>query len=77
MIKTTELGKYEPAQNNRNLGRGVTYKDLHGGKSQHGVIKSWNDETIFVVFKCDNNWGRYSEYTGESCNPHDLFWGWI
>ena len=47
---------------------------VHGikGKIIPGKIKSWNDEYIFVVFNCDNNWGNWMNYTAEACYPQDL-----
>ena len=39
---------------------------------QLGKIKSWNDKWIFVVWKCDNNWKQYYNYTGCATDPKEL-----
>ncbi len=38
-----------------------------------GRIKSWNDNKIFVVYNCGNEWKEYKKYTASSTNPEDLF----
>jgi hypothetical protein len=45
------------------------------GRPEVGKIKSWNDTFIFVVYKCDDNWDRYQDYTGCATNPGDLVYG--
>ena len=54
------------------LGLMVWYRTGIGGEVIPGKIKSWNDKYIFVVFKCDNNWVEWMNYTGEACKPEDL-----
>ncbi len=39
---------------------------------EEGKIKSWNDKFIFVVYKCDNQWHRFEDFTGQATNPEDL-----
>lgn len=41
-------------------------------KPQYGRIKGWNEEDIFVVFKCDGHWATYYNYTAEAVAPHKL-----
>lgn len=53
------------------IGRWVCYTAPHGAKEK-GRIKSWNDKFIFVVYKCDNNWNMFQNYTGCATNPEDL-----
>lgn len=42
------------------------------GELEKGKIKSWNDNFIFVVYKCDNQWDRFQDYTGCATSPDDL-----
>lgn len=46
---------------------------------ENGIIKSLNDsQTIaWVVYKCNNDWNHYMNYTGQSTNIQDLNKGWI
>lgn len=53
------------------IGKWVVYTDVLGSK-EYGRLKSYNRTNIFVVFKCNNNWDDYQNYTGCSCNPNDL-----
>ena len=55
------------------IGRRVIYKT--GFKNEEGKIKSWNDEWIFVVYHCDNQWDRFQDFTAIATFPEDLvFW---
>jgi len=63
MIKLNELTKND-------VGRWVIYND--GFKEGKGKIKSWNEYNIFVVYKCNNEWDKYQDYTGCSTSPKDL-----
>ena len=48
------------------------------GEKENGIIKSINDiGTIFVVYKCNNEWSNYKNYTGCATNENDLKKGWI
>jgi hypothetical protein len=51
------------------IGRWVTYHDPPHGTPEIGRLKSWNNETVFVVFKCAGNWDRFQDYTGQGCDP--------
>lgn len=53
-------------------GRPVQYQSLDGTMIENGVIKSWNDTLVFVVFHCNNDWGRYQNYTAQGCLPDYL-----
>ena len=65
-INITDLTK-------KDIGRWVAYTSLFGDEEK-GRIKSWNDKYIFVVYKCDNNWDRFQDYTGAATKPEDLTW---
>ena len=39
---------------------------------EKGRIKSWHHDTVYVVFKCNQRWEDYKNYTGEGCNPEHL-----
>jgi len=53
------------------IGRWVLYT-AHHGETEKGRLKSWNDTNIFVVYKCDNQWSRFKDYTGCATRPEDL-----
>lgn len=55
------------------IGRWVTYRENSPiGETERGRIKSWNVRFIFVVFKCDKEWDRFENFTGEPVSPEDL-----
>ena len=56
--------------NENDKGRRVEYNN--GFKKEVGVIKSWNDKVIFVVYNCGEDWGRYMDYTAAGTRPEDL-----
>jgi len=64
MIKIEELTKKE-------IGRWVIYQPFTG-KPEEGRIKSWNDRFVFVVYRCDNNWDKFKNYTGQATKPKQL-----
>jgi len=66
MIKLDELKEED-------VGRHVIYIDSTGEKT-FGRIKYWNHKWIFVVYKCDNNWNNYQNYTAASTDPNNLVW---
>ena len=63
MINISELRKED-------VGKWVLYDDNF--KKEKGRIKSWNEEYIFVVYKCDGQWDRFKDYTGCATNSEDL-----
>jgi hypothetical protein len=56
---------------NDQIGRWVKYTD-GVGRSEYGRVKSANSRFVFVVFKCDNQWDRFQDFTGCACNPENL-----
>ena len=56
----------------RDIGKWVEYHG-HAGERERGKIKSWNDKHIFVVYKCNNDWANFKNYTAAATNPEDLF----
>ena len=57
------------------VGTKVTY--ISHNKKEYGIVKSWSiPDHVFVVYKCDNNWGEYSNYTGARTAISDLLLGW-
>ena len=64
MIDIAELTKED-------IGKWVVYTAPHG-ETEKGRIKSWNDNWVFVVYKCDHQWDRFQDFTGCSTNPEDL-----
>ena len=60
-----------PELNNNDVGRWVVYTPDYGD-SEKGRIKSWNEKYIFVVYKCDNQWDRFQDFTGCATDPDDL-----
>jgi len=65
MIHIKELEK-------RDVGHWVTYIGNGPDAWETGRIKSWNDKFIFVVYKCNDEWDRFKEFTGVATNPKDL-----
>jgi len=57
-------------------GRWVIYKPYHAKDNpeqwERGKLKSWNSDIIFVVYKCNNEWHRYQDFTGAATYPEDL-----
>lgn len=62
--------------NNENTGQFVMYKSkLETGTmlgTMLGRIKSWNEQTVFVVYQCNDKWNNYKDYTACATNPNDL-----
>ena len=52
------------------IGKWVLYTS--GDKKEIGMIKSWNDKVVFVVYHCNNDWNNYIDYTGCATDPKDL-----
>jgi len=59
------------ALNSASIGAWVEYNDGHG-KVERGRIKSFNDEVIFVVYRCDDRWTEFENFTAEATEPRDL-----
>lgn len=56
----------------------VHYKGA-AGEIENGVVKgvpSNNLEIAHVVYKCDDQWHRFRDYTGQATNVSDLEKGW-
>jgi hypothetical protein len=64
MINIAELKKED-------VGCWVLYENSSNIKEK-GRLKSWNDKFIFVVYKCDNQWDRFQDFTGCATEPKDL-----
>ena len=56
------------------IGRWVKYTNS-AGMSEVGKIKSWNERFVFVVYKCDGEWFRFKDFTGQATKPEDLEFG--
>jgi hypothetical protein len=55
----------------KDIGRWVLYHPRYG-HIQRGRLKGWNQKVIHVVYKCDGQWDRYFDFTGEATDPADL-----
>ena len=56
-------------------GMKVTYVTSH--KIQIGIVKSISDENhVFVVYHCAENWDDYENYTAARTRLEDLRKGW-
>ena len=55
----------------KDIGRWVWYTPGHGDKEK-GKLKSWNSHFIFVVYKCDGEWERFRDFTGQPTKSSDL-----
>jgi hypothetical protein len=65
MIQINELGP-------QHVGRWVEYRDPGTGETGRGRIKSWNAWSVFVVYRCNNEWHRFTEFTAAATDPADL-----
>jgi transcriptional antiterminator len=53
----------------------VTY--VSHNKKEKGIVKSFSDDDyVFVVYHCDNNWEDYKNYTAARTRICDLILGW-
>jgi hypothetical protein len=52
-------------------GRWVKYERNHC-VPEIGRIKSWSNEVVWVVYKCNNEWSRFQDFTGQATDPEDL-----
>ena len=55
----------------KDIGRRVIYTSGHS-EPEEGVLKSYNETFMFVVFHCNGEWENYRDYTGCCTNPRDL-----
>lgn len=58
---TTELTKDD-------RGRWVRYLPT----GEVGRLKSWNGLYVFIVYNCDDNWGKFFNYTAASTHPTSI-----
>jgi hypothetical protein len=57
----------------KHVGQWVRYRDAHfPHQSEIGRIESWNDRTVFVVYKCDGQWHRFEDFTAAGTMPESL-----
>lgn len=61
-----------------NKGDKVYYSPNHGAK-ENGIVKKISEDgkTIFVVYKCNKEWDRYEDFTGQATDIKDLKIGWV
>ncbi len=52
----------------KDIGRWVIYSGS-GGEVEIGRIKGWNGKYIFVVYKCNNEWSRFQDFTAAATRP--------
>ena len=64
MIHINQLGP-------EHVGKWVEYRD-GAGETERGRIKSWNDRVVFVVYRCNNEWHLFKEFTAAATDPADL-----
>jgi hypothetical protein len=64
MIDIKELGP-------EHVGKWVEYRG-GAGETERGRIKSWNDRFVFVVYRHNNEWHRFKEFTAAATDPADL-----
>jgi len=44
---------------------------------ENGIVKSWSKDIAYVVYKCNNDWDNYQNYTGCATSLEDLTLGWV
>lgn len=57
----------------------LPFKGCHFPEIEFGIVKSLNEmdpTTVFVVFKCGEDWSMYQEYTGQNVKISELKRGW-
>jgi hypothetical protein len=56
-------------------GMKVNYKSNHG-EPENGIVKAIGVAIVFVVYKCNNDWDNYKNYTAAATHPGSLKAGW-
>jgi len=57
-------------------GQKVTYRAFD--KVERGIVKcEANEDDVFVVYHCADNWERYFDYTAARTHKSDLTLGWL
>lgn len=48
------------------------------GSEEKGIVKSISEDgkTLFVVYKCNNEWSRYFDYTAQATDISDIKINW-
>ena len=74
----------------QDVGKWVEYRG-GAGETERGRITSWTDKYVRVVYRCDNQWRRFQDFTGCANDPsgersardsrplasqHRGFWAW-
>lgn len=57
-------------------GQYVHYTSSYGS-IENGRVKSSNEKFAWVVFKCDNDWNNFKQYTGNRISLSYLTPGWV
>lgn len=70
-----EVQQLVPIEEQMKKGDKVTYCPDFGAKEK-GIVKEVRDAIAFVVYRCNEEWDRYEEYTGCATNISDLKLGW-
>lgn len=69
------INKWNKLNTVYSIGNKVTYRNHN--TIEKGIVKSISDdEHVFVVYHCDNNWDFYEDYTAARTNICDLVLGW-
>lgn len=58
-------------------GEKVSYVPYKGASPERGVVKSVHDGWAFVVYKCNEDWDNYENYTGIRTPLDKLIIGWL
>jgi len=78
-FKIKRMEKQLEKENNKNIfnvGDKVTYVTPY--QKEKGIVKSLSDEEcVFVVYHCNNEWNNYFNYTAARTKKEDLVLGWI
>mgnify|MGYP006921310561 CR=1 FL=1 len=64
------------AINREDLFQGMKVTYSPGYVKENGIVKFVQDGIAFVVYKCNNDWDNFMNYTGCATNPEDLIEGW-
>ena len=56
--------------------KGMFVTRLTPYSSERGRVKSVTKEWVFVVYKCNEEWDTYTEYTANATDRKELVLGW-
>lgn len=56
----------------KDIGAYVIYTNSFGDE-ELGRIKGWTDKSVWVVYDCEGQWGKFRKYTAKATPPKKLY----